>query len=81
MTVNNRFLAGKQWCSLWMLPILSQPILAPKYNVHQRSKEHDMVSVSVSALSSSIATFRLKDWRGLMDPNKLVDSPHTDDKT
>ncbi|KAL5510597.1 hypothetical protein EMCRGX_G006165 [Ephydatia muelleri] len=23
--------------------MLSQPILAPKYNVHQRSKEHDMV--------------------------------------
>ncbi|KAL5484270.1 hypothetical protein EMCRGX_G020739 [Ephydatia muelleri] len=32
-----------------MLPILSQPILAPKYNVHQRSKEQDM---AISLLSS-----------------------------
>ena len=60
MTINNRFLAGKQWCSRWMLSILSQPILAPKYNVHQRSKEHDMVSVSLSAFVLLYSNFQVQ---------------------
>eukprot|EP00731_Ephydatia_muelleri_P017441 Em0010g539a len=41
----------------WML---SQPILAPKYNVHQRSKEHDMVSVSLSAFVLLYSNFQVQ---------------------
>ena len=74
VTINIRFLAGKQWCSRWMLPILSQPILAPKYNVHQRSKEHDMVSVSLSAFVLLYSNFQVQRlaWKLWIRINLLI---------